>query len=141
MKGTKLFAGLFVVAVMVVVFVSSCSKSTTNPNAAFIGTYYGTETDVANTITDTITITAGSSSSAIALAAKTSAGTSYPFTATVSGSALTIPMQPIDYTTTSYTIVDSISGSGSLTGSTLQMNYTIKTSGGSPNWQYTGTKQ
>ena len=137
MKGTKLFAGLFAVALTIVLFATSCSKSTTNPNAAFVGTYDGHEVAGSYNYADTITVAAGSASNAVVLLAKTSIGTSYTFNGTVSGTVLTIPSQAFSYGANT----DSISGTGILSSSQLTINYVIVTSNGSPSWNFTGTKQ
>jgi hypothetical protein len=139
-KVTKAFAsitGLSIVGLILIMFAASCSK-TTNPNAAFIGIYFGNETAGPNSYADTLTITAGSTSSAVILLAKTSLGSSYTINGTVSGTTLTLPYQTFNY----YSMVDTLTtGTGALTGSNLTINYTIKTPTNSINWNYTGIKQ
>ncbi len=128
---------LLSVAFVMVMFASSCSKSS-NANTAYVGTYIGSSmiTHI-DTILDTISIAAGSSSNAVVLNAKTSAGTHYTFNGTVSGSNLLVASQSFQYGS----LTDTITGTGTLSGSALQIDYTITEHGTPYAWQYNGTKQ
>lgn len=126
------------VAILMALFAASCSSSTTNANAAFLGTYYGNNVAGVTNIADTIVITSGLTSSSVILLSRTSLGASFTINGTVNGSTMTIPTQAI----TLYSAVDTVSGTGSLNSNVLTINYTQKApAGGSVNWAYTGTKQ
>jgi hypothetical protein len=139
MKGTKLFAGLFVVALTMVVFVSSCSKSSTvNPNAVFLGTYYGNISAGTYNYADTIVMTAGSNSSSVIMLSKWSNGLSNTINASASGTTLSIASQTVSFGNNT----DTVSGTGALVSPVLTLNYTSLTpSGNTVNWSFTGDKQ
>jgi hypothetical protein len=106
---------LAVAGLALVLFTASCSKSSTNPNAAMIGLYYGNIGAGSFQNQDTLTITADGNGSAVNIMSKTSAGSVYTITAAANGNSLTVPSQTFAY----YINTDSVSGSGSLSGSTL----------------------
>ena len=113
---------LIIVAITLIIFASSCSKSSTS-NADFTGTYYGTLI-VSGVITesDTIVITNGSTSSSIVMFSKTSRGSTYTVNGTVSGNLLNVPSQSVYVAalTTTY----AVNGTGSLNGTSLSINET-----------------
>src|ERR1019366_853160 len=113
--------GIILVAVVLITFAGSCSKS--NPNAVFIGTYYGTQTITGlSPSPDTMVMTAGSSSSAVIILSRGGAGGSVTITVTGGTSV--------------------ISGTGALSGSTFVANWTSAYNGAAPfNVNYTGAKQ
>src|ERR1019366_2321158 len=119
--------GIILVAVVLITFAGSCSKS--NPNAVFIGTYYGTQTITGlSPSPDTMVMTAGSSSSAVIILSRGGAGGSVTINATAAGNTLTVPTQTI--TVTGGTSV--ISGTGALSGSTFVANWTSAYNGAAP---------
>jgi hypothetical protein len=131
---TSISAALFSIAIVLAVFATSCSKSTSSPD--FIGTYYGVIGGTGGN-NDTIVITQGSSSSAILMASKTSIGSVYNINGTVSGSSLSIPLETFTLNAT----MDTVIGSGGLSGSTLTINYRFSNTSGVNNYTFTGTKQ
>ena len=134
-KATSSFALLFVVGIILVVFATSCSKSSTT-TPSFIGTYYG---KIGGSLGngDTIIITAGGSSSSVVMVSRTSIGSVYTIDGTVSGTALTIPLQAYTY----YTATDTVQGSGTLSGSTLSINFIFSNASGVNNLNFLGTRQ
>jgi len=138
MKGTKLFAGLFLVALTMVLFATSCSKSTTNPNAPYIGTFIGTIGAGGVNFGDTMNITTGSTSSSVIMLSKLSNGTSYTLNGTVNGNTMTIASQTISI----YSGTDTVTGTGALASPALNINYAFVSSAtGTINWSFSGTKQ
>jgi len=125
---------LFAIAIMAF---SACSKSGSGSSVSFTGTYAGSLKYLAYSETDTISIPA-SNSSAIVMNTKTGLGSSYSINGTVSGSNVTITSQTISVLGTTYTVT----GNGTLTGSTLVINYVyVNSAKVSYDWQFTGTKQ
>jgi hypothetical protein len=116
-----------------IITVASCSKSS---SPTFPGVYYGTIGTGAGGNADTITITGGSSSSVIMLS-KTSIGSVYTINGIVSGTSLNIPTATFLYNGAT----DTVSGSGSLNGSTLNISYRFAATGGVNNYTFTGYKQ
>ena len=117
-------------ATLFIAGISSCSKtSTPNPNAQFIGTYYGTGTNTTNggspvAMLDTIVITASpSNSSGIII---NSPSLQYNLQGTVSGNTYTNSTQTI---VIAGTPVNIISGSGTLTGNTMTYSFTASLNG------------
>ena len=138
-QNNKVFAaasGIIVVAVVLITFAGSCSKS--NPNAVFLGTYYGTQTiSGISPSADTLVMTAGSSSSAVIILSRGGTGGPMTVNGTVAGTTLTVPSQTIIVNGGNATV----NGTGALTGSTLTANWTQVQGGLTFNVSYVGTKQ
>ena len=136
-KNIKLSMATFSLILITIglITLTSCGKSSSN-NVNFNGTYYGTLI-VSGVITeaDTIVITSGSTSSSVVMNSKTSRGSSYTVNGTVSGNTLNVPSQQVYVASLSTTYT--VTGSGSLVGSTLKVNESW--SGNSLN--FTGTRQ
>ena len=130
-------AGLsLVIAVALMGLASGCSKS---GNPDFTGTYIGTLSLGSYTEADTIIVAQGSSSSAIVMTSKTGAGSTYIINGTTSGSAVNIPSQSVYVNTLSTTYTTT--GSGTLSGSTLTLNYLfVSPANTNYNWSFKGTK-
>jgi len=131
-----------VVAFAFIMLISSCKKSSSNDsNKAFIGTYYGTlTTSGIYTSADTIVITAGSSSSSIVMNSRTGAGSVYTIDGSVNDKNITISSQQVKVPSLSETFT--VTGSGNLNGSALQLNMVfVNSSSTSYNLNFTGTKQ
>jgi hypothetical protein len=125
---------LMIIAVALVIYGSSCNKSSSNNNADFTGTYIGTLVTPLLTEGDTVIITAGSTSSAVVMYSKTARGSTYTINGTVSGTTLNIPSQLVYVASLNATYTTT--GGGSLNGSTITINYSF--SGNS--LTFTGTK-
>jgi hypothetical protein len=138
-QNNKVFAvacSIIAVAVVLITFAGSCSKS--NPNATFIGTYYGTQTiSGLGTSPDTLVMTAGSSSSAVIILSRGGTGGSATINGTVAGTTLTVPTQTITVNGGSAVV----SGTGALNGSAFTANWTEVQGGITLNVTYTGNKQ
>jgi len=139
---------MVVAAIALTTLACACSKSSnnnnnnnnTNPNAAYLGTFIGSHTDGVGTYADTMVITAGSSSSAIIMSSRTSTGSDYVITGTVSGTSMAIASQPVYISV--YATTYTVTGSGALSGSTLTTNTTyVSPTNVSTHWSFTGTKQ
>jgi hypothetical protein len=131
----KLSSLAFIIMVVAgsLTFISSCSKSTPNPNAAFLGTYAGNLSGGSNG-PDTLVVSSGSSTSGVTILERKNGAT---FTGTVSGTTLNIPTQPVTVALNNY----SGSGTGALSGNTLTINYTLTITGLGPvNYVFVGTK-
>ena len=115
----------FLMLPALILFIASCSKSSTSPgNANFAGTYNGNILISGISTADTITIPA-SSTSTIVMNSRTATGSNYSISATVSGTTLTILTSPPQTITTglgSYTAT----GNGTLINSdSLVINYSF----------------
>jgi hypothetical protein len=111
---------LLAVVMAIPVFFNSCTKEKTDDREAFVGSWQVAETWT-NSIgsgTDNYTIQiAKSTTSDNGVVITNFGGVGYTAQGTVSGTSLTIPVQ--------ISSGDSFSGSGSLSGSTLIMNYSV----------------
>lgn len=132
-------------AIIAIAFVtmlaSSCKKSSSSNDAdALVGTYYGTlVTSGIYSSPDTIVITKSSNSS-IVMNSRTGAGSVYTVNGSVSGKNITMASQQVTVPSLSETFT--VTGTGNLNGSTLQIDMVFVTSGSSSyNLSYTGTKQ
>jgi len=141
----KSFKAIFssaIIAFAFIMVISSCKKSSSsNSNSAFIGTYYGTlTTSGIYTSADTIVITAGSNSSSIVMNSRTAAGSVYNVNASVNDKSITMSSQQVTVPSLSETFT--VTGTGNLNGSTLQLNMVfVNASSVSYNLNFTGTKQ
>jgi len=142
----KSFKAIFssaIIAFAFIMIISSCKKSSSssNSNSAFIGTYYGTlTTSGIYTSADTIVITAGSNSSSIVMNSRTAAGSVYNVNASVNDKSITMSSQQVTVPSLSETFT--VTGTGNLNGSTLQLNMVfVNASLVSYNLNFTGTKQ
>lgn len=120
-----------------ILFLVSCSKSSP---VSFVGTYYGTMAYSIYHEPDTIVITSGTNSSEIIMNSRTAAGSAYMIHGTISGSTFSIAPEIVFVSSqgASYTVT----GSGSLNGNSLTINYAFRSSSLiTTNWTFTGTRQ
>jgi hypothetical protein len=112
--------------------VMSCGK--TNTNAAFLGTYAGTTTDVSTGYfaSDTAIVSANGSSGVTILLKAGNA----TINGTVSGTTLTIPSQNGSFNGNSVPV----SGSGALSGKTLTVTLHETIGGTNINYVFSGSK-
>ncbi len=135
---------LFVLAFALIAFAISCKKSSdnsgTDANKVFVGNYYGTlVTGGTYTDADTMVITA-SGSSGIVMNSKTGRGSTYSITGNVSGNSITISSQSVYVASYGYSFT--VSGSGTLSGTNLQVNMTfVSPTSVSTGLVFSGTKQ
>lgn len=99
----------------------------------FVGTFQGTETCGSGTDAYSITITASSNAYTILVSNLYDAGSSFTVSATVSQSSITIANQTVNSV--------AISGSGSISGNTLTVSYTLTYQGVSDTCTLTALKQ
>jgi len=122
---------LVFIATLFITVISSCSK-TPNPNAQFLGTYYGsgnvTTTAGLTPYNDTFTISASPSSSSGILISGSPASNPYYLSATVSGNVYTLTPNQAYGSTSGITLT---SGSGTLSGNIISYTYNGIASGSS----------
>ncbi len=130
---------LIIIGVVLIAFTTSCSKSKSDNNANFSGTYYGALATGLYSEADTIAIP-GTTSSSIVMNTRTGRGSIYSIHGTINGNALTIASQSVTIPSqeTTYTV----SGTGTLTNSTLVIHYAfVSSSNATTNLTFTGDKK
>ena len=131
---------LIIIGVVLIAFTTSCSKSKSDNNANFSGTFYGALASGLYSEADTIVIT-NSSSSAIVMKTRTGRGSTYTINGTVNGSALNIASQSVYIPSSEATYT--VSGSGNLTdNSNLVIHYAfVSTANATTNLTFTGIRK
>ncbi len=119
----KKFTGIFIIAIAVASIVTGCKKNDTSSTTATPADYAGTYNVTGNCGNYSMTITASGSNLTL-----THFHTEYTLSATVSGNTMTIPSQSHLSATGAGPYI--FAGSGTLSGNTLTISYTMKDSGG-----------
>jgi hypothetical protein len=129
-----LLSVVFISAIIIVSFFSSCKK---NANNQFLGTYPGKLVLVVkgDTTLDTLAITAGTSGNSILLEEKAHGASA---TATVNANKINIPSQTVVVKGGG---IYPLTGTGTLNGKTLTLNLSEEINGVFVNSVFTGTRQ
>lgn len=139
-KSLVSMAALIIIATTLIVFGTTCSKSSNDvANADFTGTFCGALVSGSYNEADTIIIPA-SSTSAIVMNTRTGIGSTYTIYGTISGSTVNITSQPVFISSLNATY--QVSGSGALSNANLVINYAfVNASNVTSHWTFTGTRK
>ena len=139
----KIFSSLFIMAaITAMVSTSSCTKvcdegyegsdCKTEVRAKFLGQYQGNETCTVGTDAYTLTV-AASSTDVLKISLSNVYNQGFTAVATVNGNAITVESQTVASGVT-------VSGTGTLTGTTIAFTYAIASPAGNNSCTFTGTK-